>query len=63
MCGSMNASVGQWLTTTGRAPSNYRVAQGKRLGRQGTVEINADPDGTVWVGGTATSCIRGVVTI
>ena len=27
VCGSMNASVGQWLTTTGAAPSAYRVCK------------------------------------
>lgn len=32
-CGSMNAAVGQWLTTTGAAPSAHRVSQGARLGR------------------------------
>ena len=30
VCGSMNASVGQWLTATGAAPSTYRVSQGTR---------------------------------
>ena len=42
VCGSMNASVGQWLTSTGAAPSSYRVSQGARVGRAGTVEITAD---------------------
>jgi PhzF family phenazine biosynthesis protein len=63
VCGSMNASVGQWLTAAGAAPAAYRVSQGARLGRAGTVEITADPDGTVWVGGAATSYIRGHITI
>jgi PhzF family phenazine biosynthesis protein len=63
VCGSMNASVGQWLTTTGAAPSFYRVSQGARVGRAGTVEITADADGTVWVGGAATGCIRGTITL
>jgi PhzF family phenazine biosynthesis protein len=63
VCGSMNASVGQWLTTTGAAPSFYRVSQGARVGRAGTVEITADADGTVWVGGAATTCIRGTITL
>jgi PhzF family phenazine biosynthesis protein len=61
VCGSMNASVGQWLTATGAAPSAYRVSQGARMGRAGTVEITADADGTVWVGGAATSHIRGII--
>jgi PhzF family phenazine biosynthesis protein len=63
VCGSMNASVGQWLTTTGAAPSSYRVSQGARVGRAGTIEIIADADGTVWVGGATTGCIRGTITL
>ena len=63
VCGSMNASVGQWLTTTGAAPSAYRVSQGARAGRAGTIEITADTDGTVWVGGAATGCIHGTITL
>ena len=63
VCGSMNASVGQWLTTTGAAPSAYRVSQGARLGRAGTIEITTDTDGTIWVGGAAPGCIRGTITL
>ena len=63
VCGSMNASVGQWLTATGAAPSAYRVSQGARVGRAGTVEVTADADGTVWVGGAATGYIRGIITL
>src|ERR1700746_4079272 len=63
VCGSMNASVGQWLTATGAAPSTYRVSQGARVGRAGTIEITADADGTVWVGGAAAGYIRGTVTL
>ena len=59
----MNASVGQWLTSTGAAPSTYRVSQGARVGRAGTVEITAEPDGTVWVGGASTVHIRGTITL
>ncbi len=32
VCSSMNASVGQWLTATGAAPSTYRVSQGQTRG-------------------------------
>ena len=63
VCGSMNASVGQWLTATGAAPSTYRVSQGTRVGRAGTIEITADADGTVWVGGAATGYISGTITL
>lgn len=63
VCGSMNASVGQWLTATGAAPPAYRVSQGARVGRAGTVEITADLDGTVWVGRATTACIHGTITL
>ncbi len=62
-CGSINAGVGQWLTATGAAPTSYRVSQGARLGRAASIEINADADGTVWVSGAATVCIRGTVSL
>ncbi|MEV5844029.1 PhzF family phenazine biosynthesis protein [Streptomyces sp. NPDC051985] len=62
-CGSMNAGVGQWLTATGAAPSTYRVSQGARLGRAASIGIVADPDGTVWVSGAATVCVRGSITL
>lgn len=62
-CGSMNAAVGQWFTATGAAPSTYRVSQGTRLGRAARIEVTADTDGTVWVSGAATVCIRGTVTV
>lgn len=62
-CGSMNAGVGQWLTATGAAPSTYRVSQGARLGRAASIGINADADGTVWVSGAATVCVRGGIAL
>ncbi|MFJ1747743.1 PhzF family phenazine biosynthesis protein [Streptomyces sp. NPDC088116] len=62
-CGSMNAAVGQWLTTTGTAPCAYRVSQGARLGRAATIEISTDPDGAVWVSGATTVCIRGTIAL
>jgi PhzF family phenazine biosynthesis protein len=63
VCGSMNASVGQWLTASSGAPSSFRVSQGARLGRAGDITITADADGTVWVGGATTTCVRGTATI
>lgn len=63
ICGSMNASVGQWLTGAGEAPSSYRVSQGTRLGRAGDITVTADDDGTVWVGGGTTTCFRGTAVI
>ncbi|MEU2622955.1 PhzF family phenazine biosynthesis protein [Streptomyces sp. NPDC007157] len=62
-CGSMNAAVGQWLTATGAAPAAYRVSQGARVGRAATIEVTADADGTVWVSGATTVCVRGTITL
>lgn len=59
VCGSMHASVAQWLIGTGLAPTSYHVAQGSRCGRTGDVTITAEPDGTIWVGGTTTTCFHG----
>ena len=62
-CGSMNAAVGQWLTTTGSSPSSYRVSQGTRLGRAATIEITTGTDGTVWVSGATSVCVRGTIAL
>ncbi|MER6270629.1 PhzF family phenazine biosynthesis protein [Streptomyces sp. NPDC001797] len=62
-CGSMNAGVGLWLTSTGAAPAAYRVSQGARVGRAATIEVGADADGTVWVSGATTVCIRGTIPV
>ncbi len=63
VCGSMNASVGQWLTGSGEAPSSFKVSQGVKLGRAGDITITADADGIVWVGGGTTTCLRGTATV
>jgi PhzF family phenazine biosynthesis protein len=59
VCGSMNASVAQWLVRTGAVSGSYRVAQGRRLHRAGEIVITADPDGTVWVGGNTRTLFEG----
>ncbi len=59
--GSLNASLGQWLLATGRAQAPYVVRQGTAIGRSGRVHVSADPDGTVWVGGSTVTCISGSV--
>lgn len=58
VCGSMNASVAQWLTSSGQAPNRYTVSQGTRLGRTGEIVIDVDEE-TIWVGGHATVCFFG----
>jgi PhzF family phenazine biosynthesis protein len=59
--GSFNASLGQWLLATGRAQAPYVARQGTALHRSGRVHVSADPDGTVWVGGSTVTCISGTV--
>jgi predicted PhzF superfamily epimerase YddE/YHI9 len=59
--GSLNASLAQWLTRTGRAVAPYVVSQGTALQRQGRVHISADADGGIWVGGGTVSCVTGQV--
>ncbi|MFT3876098.1 MAG: PhzF family phenazine biosynthesis protein [Propioniciclava sp.] len=63
VCGSMNASVGQWLTRTAAVTGPYTVSQGTKLGRTGEITITPDADGTVWVGGPTTTLFRGTALI
>ena len=59
--GSLNASLAQWLTASGRLAAPYIAAQGTVLGRTGRVHISADADGTIWVGGATVTSIAGEV--
>jgi PhzF family phenazine biosynthesis protein len=59
--GSLNASVAQWLLSSGHATAPYIAAQGTVLGRRGRVHITQDEDGTIWVGGGTVTCISGQV--
>jgi PhzF family phenazine biosynthesis protein len=59
--GSLNASLAQWLLRTGRASVPYVASQGTALGRSGRVHVARDPDGTIWVGGGAVTCVSGQV--
>lgn len=62
VCGSLNASLAQWLIAAGMAPPSYIASQGARLSRKGWVHIDADGD-TVWVGGSTHTCIAGTVSL
>ncbi|HWI86384.1 MAG TPA: PhzF family phenazine biosynthesis protein [Sphingomonas sp.] len=57
--GSLNASVAQWLFSTGRASTAYVAAQGTRLGRRGRVQVDRDSRGQVWIGGNTRSLFEG----
>jgi PhzF family phenazine biosynthesis protein len=59
--GSFNASLAQWLISSGQARAPYLVRQGTAVGRDGQVHISTGPDGSVWVGGGVVTCISGTV--
>jgi PhzF family phenazine biosynthesis protein len=59
--GSLNASLASWLLRTGYAQAPYVASQGTAIGRAGRVQVSTDPDGTIWVGGTAVTCVSGHV--
>ncbi|HKA85263.1 MAG TPA: PhzF family phenazine biosynthesis protein [Acidimicrobiales bacterium] len=61
--GSLNASLAEWLLRTCRAQAPYVARQGTVLGRSGRVHIHRDPEGTIWVGGGAVTCITGQVDV
>ena len=60
--GSLNASLAQWLLSSGRARAPYVASQGTALGRVGRVFIE-EHEGEVWVGGTAVTCVEGSIEI
>jgi len=61
--GSLNASLGQWLTSTGRVTAPYVAAQGTQLGRVGRVHVSVDDGGQVWVGGGTVTCVDGEIDV
>jgi PhzF family phenazine biosynthesis protein len=58
--GSLNAALGRWLISTGRAPSSYVAAQGTALGRRGRVYVS-EVDDEVWTGGHTVTGVTGTV--
>lgn len=57
--GSLNASIAQWLLSSGRAKAPYVAAQGVKVGRAGRIYIEQDSGGGVWVGGKTTTLFSG----
>jgi PhzF family phenazine biosynthesis protein len=60
--GSLNASVAQWLLGTGRLAAPYVAHQGTALDRDGRVHVDRAADGTIWVGGSTVTRVRGEIT-
>lgn len=59
VCGSMNASVAQWLLREGVMSGAFRVSQGTALGRTGVITLTPDDDCEVWVGGSTNTLSCG----
>ena len=59
--GSLNASLGHWLISSGRLSSPYVAGQGSALGRAGRVYVSQDDEGQIWVAGTVRSLIEGTI--
>jgi predicted PhzF superfamily epimerase YddE/YHI9 len=56
VCGSLNASVAQWLIDRQIVTAPYDVTQGSSLGRNVRIRITQDNAGQVRVGGSTTRC-------
>jgi PhzF family phenazine biosynthesis protein len=52
--GSLNAGVARWLVDTGRVATPYVATQ-----TTGRVHVDADDEGTLWIGGGTVTCIAG----
>jgi PhzF family phenazine biosynthesis protein len=57
--GSLNASVAQWLISSGLAGSRYTAAQGTAIGRVGRIAVEQDHTGAIWVGGNTETLFSG----
>jgi len=59
--GSLNASLAQWLISSGRFSPPYLASQGTAIGYAGVVKVDVDDSHVVWIGGNVATCISGEV--
>ena len=59
--GSLNASIAQWLTSSGRFTAPYVARQGTALGRDGRVTVERDAAGQIWIGGQTLTIASGTM--
>jgi PhzF family phenazine biosynthesis protein len=63
VCGSGNGCVAALMQRERVAPfARYVAAQGRCLGRDGRVHVHYADDRTIWVGGSAVTCVEGTLT-
>lgn len=64
VCGSGNGSVAALIRGRGvLALPAYTATQGRQVGRDGSVRVEFSDDGAIWLGGSAVTCIDGVLSI
>ena len=65
VCGSGNGAVAYFRKAAGGPSSSlaYRATQGRRVGRDGQVDVTVHKDGTVTVGGACITCVDGVLKV
>jgi PhzF family phenazine biosynthesis protein len=61
--GALNACLARWLLSQGKAPAQYVVSQGERLGRAGRVYISQLEGDVVLIGGASVTCVRGELSL
>jgi PhzF family phenazine biosynthesis protein len=59
--GSLNASLAEWLTRTGRATLPYVASQGTAIGRAGRLHLLRGDDGRIWVAGNTVTVLPGTL--
>jgi PhzF family phenazine biosynthesis protein len=64
VCGSGNGCVAALVQREKLlARSSYVSSQGRRLQRDGRVEVRFADDGVIWLGGHAVTCVEGTLTV
>jgi len=65
--GSANAAIGEYLFATGQLDAvgaQYRVSQGREVGRDGYVDVRVDAKtGAAEIGGQSTTCVDGTIAL
>ncbi|MFH0730275.1 MAG: PhzF family phenazine biosynthesis protein [Pseudomonadota bacterium] len=64
VCGSGNGCVAALIRQHGILDVHaYTASQGRRVGRDGRVEVEFSDDGPIWLGGRVVTCIDGVLSV
>lgn len=62
--GAANGMIASWLSARepeGAFRRGYSVSQGREIGHDAAIDIEIEPDGTIWVGGASNTIIHGRV--